>query len=61
MDDLVTALGLVLVLEGLLYAAAPEGMKRLMAAGQVMSPAALRRGGLAAALCGLFVVWLVRS
>jgi uncharacterized protein len=61
MDDLIVGLGLVLVLEGVAYAAAPEGMKRLMAAGQALPAMALRRGGLAAAVFGLFVVWLARS
>jgi uncharacterized protein len=49
MDDLLAAFGLVLVIEGLLYAAAPERMKRMAAAIQPV-----------AALLGLGMVWLVR-
>jgi uncharacterized protein YjeT (DUF2065 family) len=60
MDDLLAALGLVLVIEGLLYAAAPERMKRMAAAIQPIPPAALRAGGVLAAVLGLGVVWLVR-
>lgn len=60
MEDLLAAFGLVLVIEGLLYAAAPERMKRMAAAIQPVPPGALRIGGVAAALLGLGVVWLVR-
>ncbi len=60
MNDLFAALGLVLVIEGLLYAAAPERMKRMAAAVQPVPPGALRIGGILAALLGLGVVWLVR-
>lgn len=60
MTDLLSALGLVLVIEGLLYAAAPERMKRMMAAAQAVPSGALRAGGIVAALIGLSVVWLVR-
>ena len=61
MNDLLAALGLVLVIEGLLYAAAPERMKRMAAAIQPIPPGALRVGGIAAAALGLILVWLVRQ
>ncbi|MGE0095487.1 MAG: DUF2065 domain-containing protein [Alphaproteobacteria bacterium] len=60
MGDLLAAFGLVLVIEGLLYAAAPERMKRMAAAIQPVPAAALRTGGIAAAVLGLILVWLVR-
>lgn len=60
MGDFLAALGLVLVIEGVLYAAAPERMKRMAAAIQPVPPAALRIGGLVAAMLGLGLVWLVR-
>ena len=60
MNDLFAALGLVLVIEGVLYAAAPERMKRMAAAVQPIPPGALRVGGIVAACLGLGVVWLVR-
>lgn len=60
MRDFFAALGLVLVIEGLLYAAAPERMKRMMASVQAIPPSALRVGGIVAAVAGLAVVWLVR-
>lgn len=60
MEDFLSAIGLVLVLEGVLYALFPEGMQRMMAAALEMSPSMLRTGGLFAAAAGLVVVWLVR-
>jgi uncharacterized protein YjeT (DUF2065 family) len=61
MADLATALGLVLVIEGALYALFPEGMQRMMAQALELPPNYLRRAGLAAAVCGFFVVWLIRG
>ena len=60
MSDFFAALGLVLVIEGVLYAVAPERMKRMAAVVQPIPLSALRVGGIAAAVLGLIVVWLVR-
>lgn len=60
MRDLLTALGLVLVIEGIVYALAPEAMKRL-AARSLKTPAqSLRLGGLFAACLGVMLIWLLR-
>ncbi|HUL04855.1 MAG TPA: DUF2065 domain-containing protein [Candidatus Acidoferrum sp.] len=60
-SDLATALGLVLVIEGLVLALMPEALKR-MAAQILAQPAqTLRVGGLVSAAIGLAVVWLVRG
>ncbi len=56
-----TALALVLVIEGLAWAAFPEAMKRMMAQILVMPPDLLRGVGLFMAIIGLGGVWLVRS
>jgi uncharacterized protein YjeT (DUF2065 family) len=61
MTDLLTALALVLVLEGTLWAAAPDGMKRAVAMTLTMSDQRLRTGGLIAAALGVLVVWLIRG
>ncbi|MCB1490991.1 MAG: DUF2065 domain-containing protein [Rhodobiaceae bacterium] len=62
MSDLAAALGLVLVLEGALYALGPGMVKRLAArVANDMGEAELRIGGLVAAVIGLAVVWLVRG
>lgn len=56
-----TAFGLVLVLEGLLYALFPDGMRRMMEAALAAPPEMLRRTGLAALTVGVLIVWLVRA
>lgn len=61
MADFATALGLVLVIEGALYALYPEGMQRMMAQALEMPPSFLRRAGLAAAVAGFIIVWLIRG
>lgn len=59
--DILAAFGLVLVIEGLLWAVAP-GFGRQMAEIATRSPEAqLRTGGLIAVATGVFIVWLVRG
>jgi uncharacterized protein len=60
MRDLWTALALVLVIEGILYALFPEGMKRVAARAMTVPPQALRGAGLVAAAIGVVIVWLLR-
>ncbi len=60
MADFATALALVLVIEGLLYALFPEAMQRMMRIALEAPPTVLRNGGLAAAILGFIVVWLIR-
>ena len=55
------ALGLVLVIEGLLYALVPGQLKPMMLAFQKLSDDQLRIGGVAAMALGVVIVWLVRS
>ena len=61
MTDLLTALALVLVIEGIAWAAFPEAMKRMMAQVLVMPPDLLRGVGLFMAILGLGGIWLVRA
>lgn len=61
MNDFITAFGLVLVLEGLSYAAFPEGMRRALTQALQYPNGLLRRMGLLAAITGLFVIYLVRG
>ena len=60
MRDLWTACALVLVIEGVLYALFPEGMKRAAARALAVPTQALRFAGLAAACLGVALVWLAR-
>lgn len=61
MADLFAAIGLLLVIEGVLYAAFPDGMKQMVRMALDMPPATMRAGGLGAAVLGLAVIWLVRG
>lgn len=61
MNDFVTALGLVLVLEGIVYGGMPAFAKRLAAEMMSLSEAVLRAGGLVAIVIGVGLVWLVRG
>ncbi len=61
MNELFTALGLVLVIEGILYAAAPGGMKAMMRSALGTPDQTLRLVGLGAAVLGLVLVWIIRG
>lgn len=61
MSDFLTALGLVFVIEGLLYAMFPAGMIRMLEDVRNMNPASLRIVGLVAAMIGVVIVWLIRG
>lgn len=61
MDDFLVALGLVLVIEGILYAAFPAGMRRTVAAVLESPDGVLRISGLVASVLGLVMIWLVRG
>ena len=61
MDDLLTALALVLVIEGGLYALFPQGMRRMMAQMQDIPEGKLRALGLVGAVAGVLGVWLLRG
>lgn len=61
MNDFVAALGLVLVIEGLLWAAFPSLATRILqSVGETPEPV-LRVCGLVAISLGVLVVWLVRG
>jgi len=60
-SDLVTALGLVLVIEGLLLALFPDALKRMLAEVLTKPSQSLRVGGVVSAAIGVAVVWLVRG
>jgi hypothetical protein len=58
---LISAFCLVLVVEGALYALFPDGMKRMMTQVLEIPSPSLRIAGLAAAVLGVFLLWLVRG
>tara|TARA_Y100000588_G_C13751748_1_gene710044 strand:+ start:117 stop:311 length:195 start_codon:yes stop_codon:yes gene_type:complete len=57
---LITAIGLVFVIEGAVYSLFPEGMKRMMTRAITLPISRLRSVGLLMALFGVLIVWLVR-
>ncbi|MBZ9657968.1 DUF2065 domain-containing protein [Mesorhizobium sp. ESP-6-4] len=61
MQDFVAAIGLVLVIEGLVYGGFPGLARKLASEMQSMPENALRFGGLAAIAVGVAIVWLVRG
>ena len=61
MDDFIAALGLVLVIEGIVFALFPDGLKRKLIAALEMPASSLRTIGLLSAFTGLLIVWLVRG
>lgn len=60
-SDLGVALGLVLVIEGIIWAVSPGGMRRALAALMSQSDDAIRLSGVVAAVIGLVIVLIVRS
>lgn len=61
MKDFLTAIGLVLVLEGLVLAASPFRLRDILKMLEEMPPARLRIIGLAAMFTGVLLVGLVKS
>jgi uncharacterized protein YjeT (DUF2065 family) len=61
LNDFLVAVGLMAVLEGLLYAAAPSLMRKGIRQMLEVSDFWLRTGGVAAMAAGVAVVWAVRG
>lgn len=61
MSDLLVAIGLFLVIEGLIYALAPGFIRRMAESLPLVSDQQMRTFGLAAIGFGVFVVWVVRG
>lgn len=59
--ELFSALGLVLAIEGALYAAFPGIMRRALASLMTQPDQVLRVGGLLALVTGVVIVWMVRG
>jgi hypothetical protein len=60
MRDFLTALALILVIEGIFHALLPDTMKRVAARMTAMPAQTLRIGGLIAACVGVVLVWVLR-
>jgi uncharacterized protein YjeT (DUF2065 family) len=60
MRDLGVAFALALVIEGVLYFAFPDGMRRAVAAMAALPKAHVRATALVVSLVGLGLIWLLR-
>ena len=61
MHDLLVALGLVLVIEGLIWAVAPATGRRLMELASQTPNSSLQIAGWSAVALGVGIVWLLRG
>jgi uncharacterized protein YjeT (DUF2065 family) len=61
MSDLVVALGLVLVIEGLLWSLWPDLGRKLLEVTAAAPESSLRMAGALAVAAGVVLVWLVRG
>jgi uncharacterized protein len=61
MTDFLTALGLMLVIEGAAYALFPEAMKRMIVQVLSLPPQKIRAFGLACAVTGFVIIVALRS
>jgi uncharacterized protein YjeT (DUF2065 family) len=61
MTEFLVAIGLVFVIEGLLFAAFPSGAKRLAATAIESPETSLRIAGIISAVIGLVLIWVVRG
>lgn len=59
--DILAALGLVLVLEGILPFVNPRGLREMLARISQINDRMLRLGGLVSMLTGLIVLYIVRA
>lgn len=61
MSELIIAIGLVFVIEGLLYAAFPSAMRKMIEQMGDLSDQSMRTAGLCAVALGVLIVWFVKG
>jgi uncharacterized protein YjeT (DUF2065 family) len=61
MTEFIVAIGLVLVIEGLLFAAFPRAAKRLAASAIESPESSLRVAGIVSAVLGIILIWFMRG
>jgi uncharacterized protein len=61
LEVVLTALALVFVLDGLLYAIMPNMVKRAMTVATSIPPTRFRMMGTFMAICGAAVIWMLRT
>ena len=61
MKELITAFGLFLFIEGILYALFPSKMKSMLKKMEMIKNSQLRSGGLIFAVIGFVIIWYIKS
>ena len=61
MRELIIAFGLLLFIEGILYALFPSKMKNMLKKIDIVKESQLRSGGLIFAVIGFFIIWYVKK
>ena len=61
MQELITAIGLLFFIEGILYALFPSKMKNMLKKLEMIKDSQLRTGGLIFALIGFLIIWYIKN
>ena len=61
MKELITAFGLFLFIEGIIYALFPSKMKNMLKKIETIKDSQLRTGGLIFVIIGFFIVWYIKN
>ena len=61
MKELITAFGLFLFIEGILYALFPSKMKNMLKKMETTKDSHLRSGGLIFAVLGFIIIWYIKN
>ena len=61
MRELIIAFGLLLFIEGILYALFPSKMKNMLKKIDIIKGGQLRSGGLIFAIIGFLIIWYVKK
>ena len=61
MRELIIAFGLLLFIEGILYALFPSKMKNMLKKIDIFKEGQLRSGGLIFAIIGFLIIWYVKK